>query len=227
MKINVNAVLQREIERKGEVKPLPKVKVLSDRQQISTIRKPEAPIRKESDRDFLLRDLWTEITKIKKERAKLSSKTAKLVDDTTEKLRREGAGVVKAFLGGDIPVPAIKQHYEKIQAFTEQAKVVWDKIRYVEQYGKLPEERLTVNIDTSESQDIKALHYEIRRLDDLIHKSNKKLDNAKTGIKKPKNSANLEKWKLKIELATAKRTDLKQKLKSLQYDAREQRTSAE
>jgi predicted nucleic acid-binding Zn-ribbon protein len=235
MKINVEAVLQREKERLAEVKPLPRVRIITDSDTLvpkpgtvspSLIRRSTPPPVL-SEKDTVLKELWAEKKTVRKERDKLSTKTFFLVEDITKKLRKEGSTVVRAFQNGEIPVPALKEHYARIQAHTDKLKVLEDKIRYVEQYNALPKETPLVSIDNGETKDIKALHYEIRRLDDLIHKCNKKIESAKSGIKKPKNSLNLEKWRLKIELADAKRTDLKQQLKRLQYESREQRTIAQ
>jgi hypothetical protein len=218
MIINVEQVLEREARRAKEEKPLPKVVIQGNDSLKKKPRVVTAPV---SEKDQLLKQLWDEYATIRKNRDKLSTKTASLIDSIQGKLRKEGSVVVKAFMNGEIPVPAVKEHYALIQERTEKLKVLFDKIRYVEQYGALPTDApLVQNVGPVDDTDINALHYQIRRLDDLIHKSNKKLEQAKSGLKAPKNSRNMEKWKLKIELDEAKRTDLRQKLKRLQYGAR-------
>lgn len=224
MKINVTAVLQREAQRAKEVKPLPKVRIIG--KDSPTPRKPAAAIRKSepvNEKEILLKDLWNEFANIQKNRNKLSTRTAELVDDIVKKLNKEGGAVGNAFLNGEIPVPAIKEHYALIQERTDKLKVLYDKIQYVERHGKLPQEKPTVTLPAEETGDAKALHYEIRRLDDLIHKTRKKMDAAKAGIKAPKNSARHEYWVQKIALAEAKRDDLKKQLSRIRHESRENR----
>ena len=65
-----------------------------------------------------------------------------------------------------------------------------------------------------------AMRHEIRRLDDMIYKTGKKMELARGGIKAPRNSDRINEWKMKIALAEARREDLKQKIKRLQYAQR-------
>jgi hypothetical protein len=230
IKINIAEVLQREKEKREQVRPLPTIRVVRKDDLSTPAAAPASSLNKTAgpvdEKQLLLNELIEKSTRIRKERAKLSSKSWFIIEDIKKKLAKEGAAVVKAFENGDIPVPAIKEHYAAIQSHTDALKELYDKIRFVEQYGALPKEKPLVSIENKESKDANAIHYEIRRLDDLIYKCNNKLTKAGAGIKKPKNSARLEKWKLKIEFAEAKRIKLKQELKRLQYESREQRTIA-
>lgn len=234
MKINVQAVLAREKQRQEEVKPQPKV-IMQGSAKPSVARKP-APKRADSpkakqltafpdEKEIILKDLWEDITRIKKERAKLSSGAALLVDQLYERLKLESPEAAAAFMRGDLPMPDLADRYESIQDLTDQAIVVWDKIKYVEQYGKLPEV-VTVKLPES-SPDEDAIRHEIRRLDDLIHKSMKKIEQTNGGIKKPKNNDRVNTWREKISLAEARRDDLKHKLKRMQYEARAKRAGEE
>jgi hypothetical protein len=226
MKLNVNAVLTREAEKKAEVKPLPKVKIQSGPPKRATVAvKPMHPGKDKSttpatsDKDILLRDLWCEMSSIKKARGKLSTRTAYLVKELEEKLRKENPAAAEAFLIGELTMSELKDHYAKIQAYIEQGTAVFDKIRHVDQYGTLPA-AAPVLLRESDTQ-VDAVHHEIRRLDDLIYKTNKKLTTGK-----PKNKERIGTWREKLALAEARRDDLKHKLKTMQYEARAERTGA-
>lgn len=233
IRINVHEALAREAQRKAEVKPLPNVKVVSSKQAAPT-QKPksqqQSPQQNQltvfADKEHLLGDLNEQMKVIKTRRGKLSTRTWFLVNEVAEKLRKESPGMAIAFLDGELPMPELAQHYSQIQACTEEAIAIWDNIRYVEQYGKLPDE-VKPELPQAEGPDIDAIHYNIRRLDDLIYKCNDKIRKATGGLKQPKNSERITTWRQKISLAEAQRDDLKHKLKSLQYDARGKRTGEE
>lgn len=229
MKINVQAVLQREAERKAEVKPLPKVRILSPGKESPAPGKPIPSTRKSepvNEKEILLKDLWNEFSTIQKNRNKLSTRTATLVDGILKKLQKEGSIVAKAFLNGEIAVPALKEHYAMIQERTEGLKALYDKILHVEKYGTLPQEKPMASLPDEQSPNVKELNYEIRRMDDLIHKTRKKMEAAKAGIKAPKNSDRFEQWNIKIGLAEAKRDDLKKQLSRIRHESGEQCTGA-
>jgi hypothetical protein len=226
MKINIDAVLADEARRKAEVKPLPVVQFVSTQRTEKIPARAKVLAKQVDEKEMVLSDLWGECTKIKKERAKLSTKTSSIVDNIAKALGKEGTGVVKAFLAGDIPVPALKEHYAQIQQRTDKLKSLHDKITYVEQFGSIPSERPLVTLPDDEGKDAKAIHYEIRRLDDLVHKTRKKMAAAKSGLKQPKNSDRFERWTIKIALAEAKRDELKKHLSRTRYESREQRISA-
>jgi hypothetical protein len=228
MVINVAQVLARAEERKNAPKPLPTVII---RKEGIVIRKPDAVVRKivaplttkvAADANPLLEDLEKEYTIIRKERAKLSSHTFALVNEIAAKIRKQsGPGVEKEFLDGNCPVPAIKEHYAKIAALTDQLTALYDKIRSVKETGALPKEKpLVETIDNLDTQDIKAINYEIRRLDDLIHKKKKNIEKSNGGIKKPKNSDRILIWKEVVAMAELKRDTLKKQLSRLRYESR-------
>jgi predicted nucleic acid-binding Zn-ribbon protein len=219
MKINVHAVLARGEQRRKEAKPLPKI----------VIHKPGVdnckPVIKKAippnDRDLILTELETEFAKIKKERAKLSTKTTAIVNGIISKLQKEGNAVVLAFRKGEIPVPALKEHYVAIQELTDQLKVIYDKIEYVKSNGELPKEpEHGITVTNGEGPDVKAIHYDIRRLDDLICKTKDKITQATAGLKKPKNPERMATWHMKITMAEAERDELKHKLKRMRYEHR-------
>lgn len=242
IKLNPKEVLARAAERAAEVKPLPKVRVVSSPNPFDinyvpaaksvTKPKPPAPPKTQlqqlevfPEKDILLKELWEQLTVIKKDRAKLSSATALLVDQLYERLKLDSQAEADAFMNGDLPMPDLADHYAAIQAFTDQAIIIWDQIRYAEQYGKLPEVP-TLELPQS-NPDEDAIRHEIRRLDDLIHKCSKKIEQANGGLKKPKNNERVNTWKEKISLAEARRDQLKHNLKTKQYDARAKRVGEE
>lgn len=249
MKINVQQVLARDEAKKHEVAPLPKVILRKEfpaiRKEEPVIRKTSSviePVRKENpairkngddynyavvdealliNNEALLRPLWEEMSAIKTQRGILSTRTAYLVTEIANKMLQESPARAADFMAGEIPSPELKEHYDKIQSLTDQATAVWDKIQYVEQYGKLPGEPEAPALEVNE-QEVSALIYEIRRLDDRIHKTSKKLKGVK-----PKNPSRLAMWNQKLALDEASRIELKRKLKALQYGARAQRTGEE
>lgn len=254
MKLNVKKVLAKAEHEKKRVKPLPKVRVRRSivNDQLSMINdKPthRSPVLKRilaetppevkqkvkaygdavMEKDRLLKDLWTEMGQLKRERGKLSSSIAWKVVEIDTRLAKESPALANELMKGNMPDGELKDLAEQIQSFTDRMASVWDKIRHVEQYGELPahvEEKVELQLDET-SVDVAALHHEIRRLDDLIYKCNKKLVNNNRGIKATKNSSKVHEWKEKIALAEARRDELKLKKKKLEYEAREQRAGAQ
>lgn len=240
IKLNVAQVLKREAAEKARVKPLPKVRVIKS---ASPPTKPTVKITVVHDeginnlvkqtaglnKDLLLKELWTEMGQLKRDRGKLSSSIAWKVVEIDSRLTKESPALAHELMKGNLPDAELKDLAEQIQSFTDRMARVWDKIRHVEQYGELPahvEDKVELQLDET-TVDVAALHHEIRRLDDLIYKCNKKLVNNNRGIKAPKNSSKVHEWKEKIALAEARRDELKLKKKKLEYEAREQRAGAQ
>lgn len=166
-----------------------------------------------SEKDAILKDLWEQIKTIKNDRGKLSSRTAYLVEDIFERLKGNPI-LLEDLRVGRAALPELKEHYEKIQALTDQATKVWDNIQYVERYGKLPVEPEAQGLkDISEEESV--LKYQIRRLDDFIYKKKNNIEK-----KVPKNPSRLAVWKAELQQAEAQRDELKLKLKELQYGTR-------
>lgn len=237
MKINVNQVLKLAAEKKLEVKPPPKV-VLAPRRSAPGHRIPivqkileETPpevkraVARYGDnvvKESILKGLWQEISAIKTERGKLSTHTAYLVTEVAQQLMNESPATAKSFMAGELPMPEISEHYAKIQALTDKAIAVWDRIQYVEQYGKLPVNPvIAAPVLDEESPEASVLYHQIRRLDDRIHKTKKKLAG-----KMPKNPSRVAIWKEKIAMDEIQRDELKRKLKNVQYGARAERTAS-
>ena len=232
IRINVTETLRKEAKRKAEIKPLPKVRVISQRAngkqlvtQDDVTRDAVAQVTQTElfdEKTHLVKSLWDDFAALKRQRGELSSQTFAIVEQCRVKLEKEGPATANAFMHGELAMPEIKEHYGKIQALTERMGRLYEQTRHVEQYGKLPVEP-GPDISGSQTEDEKLIQYEIRRLDDLIYKCNAKLQKSNAGLKAPKNSERTAIWKQKIALAEAKRADLKHKLKTKQYEARAER----
>lgn len=229
MRIDVKQVLKRAAEREQEVKPLPQVRIFRSQPTAKQPRKPKAvkppntqlglPLEPTTITNPVLAALEKDYAAIQKERAILSTRTAFLVIELEAKLRAQHPGMADEFMKGKLPMPELKDHYAKIQALSDKMLALWDTMRYVEQYGEMPQAK-PVLVKAEQSVDVMAVQHQIRRLDDLIYKCNNKLRNSQAGIKAPKNSERVNQWKEKIALAEAERNALKHQLKRLQYEAR-------
>ncbi len=234
MKINPAKVLKEEAERKARPVPVPKIKFRQDAAGVSLVtEKPEVIITLDDSqwvekhdklmsdvkllsKDLLLDDLWRQMAVVKKDRAKESTRTARLVEELEDKLRKtEGPAAAEEFMKGNIAMPELEAQYRVINSYTDQAMKLYDKIQHVERYGELPGEVAEGAQISAETEDAKAMKYEIRRLDDLIYKTNNKLKKANGGIKPPKNSDRVNEWKKTLAMADARRQDLKFKLKNI------------
>jgi hypothetical protein len=228
MKINVKKVLAEGHEKANKVKPLPKVvigtSVKSPVVKIPVIEVPVKVLPKMQvidDKAMLLNDLWEQMHVIKAERGKLASATATLVDETSQKLIAEGPAIEAEFWKGNIAVPELAEHYAQLQMWIEKGAEVYSQIKHVELYGSLPAPKPVGElVGAGKTLDAKALSADIRALDKLISKTNKKMI---SGLK-PKNNGRVQVWKEKIERAKIQREDLKRKLNAIQYEARAQRT---
>jgi hypothetical protein len=242
IRLNVEKVLKHEADEKKRVKPLPKVRVVNSvvrSQEVVVSSKPQSsdapqPLNSSTTNysttaNSLISELWEEIGSLKRQRGKLSSSIAHQVIEQEAMLRKESPALADEFMKGNMPTVELVNLHDQIQSFTDRMALVWDKIRHVEQYGVLPSQmEVKVELQLKETSiDVAAIHQEIRRLDDLIYKCNKKLRNSNSGIKAPKNTDRVNDWKQKIALAEAKRDDLKQQKKKLEYGAREQRIGAQ
>jgi hypothetical protein len=228
MKINVTRILADQDEKRAKPKPLPRIKIkvfIADDSVIPDVP-PDAPKKIEqtqlSEKELILKDLWAQMDIVKVERGKLATRTSYLVDEVAEKLRKnEGPAVAKAFLEGEIAMPEIAEHAASIQQWIDKGAQIYDKIKHVELYGSLHETKALPDlVGAGKSQDAKAMSADIRALDKLISKTNKKM---LSGLK-PKNKGRVQLWKEKIERAKIQREELKRQLNTLQYEARAQRT---
>lgn len=229
MKINVKRVLEDQDEKRIKPKPLPKIRTAGTIVQ-QTVSVPETPTPVQqtqpapSEKDQLLRDLREQLNIVKVERGKLATRTSYLVDEVAEKIRKsEGPAVAKAFLDGEIAMPEIAEHAAKIQAWIDKGAAIYDQIKHVELYGKLPEviAKDASTLVAQQTVDTKALKYELRCLDKLISKTSAKISEGK-----PKNPSRVATWKEKIALAEARRDEIKHQIKRIEYEARAERNNS-
>lgn len=157
-------------------------------------------------------EVWGEMVRVKKERDIISTRTARMVEEITDKLQKESPALANEFLAGNLPMPELAEQYEAIQALTDQAIALYDKTQHQDRYGSLGT-ALAAKKETS--HDVMAIQHQIRRLDDSIYKTRKKLTTGK-----PKNPSRVAMWNEKIALDEARRNDLKAQLKRLQYESR-------
>jgi hypothetical protein len=220
MKINLTAVLANDAEKKARAKPLPKISVSTSPkttivQAVAALLEKQAPA--PEPENPLLAELYAEMGQIKRQRGKLSTRTAHIVADVEKALRAENPLLVKEFLNGDLPAPELAAHYHQIESLTDQATKVWDDIRYVKEHGQLPDVTSSVKLTDAGTADENAIKYEIRRLTDLICKTQKKIDDQKGGLKERKKGNGPIEWMEKIALAKARQEDLQRKLKTVQH----------
>lgn len=192
----------------------------------SELIKVQQPTTNNQQRLPLLDTLATQMARVKKERAILSTSIAPTVDRIYQKLKGESPGIAEEFMKGNVPMPELAELHNKIVGKTEEWTALWDKVRHVEQTGKLPEAPIKEISITNEQRTVNAdaLTAQIRRLDDLIYKTNKKIK-ASNGIKKPKNSDRINLWKTTIAMAEAEREVLKSKRNQKYYEQRAERVN--
>ena len=163
-----------------------------------------------------LATLQAQYATIKLQRDRLSTSIAPMVESLRVKLLAESPELAAAFMRGDMTMPEIRELRGKIDSLQEQMMEVFDKIEHVKKYGTLPPPA-EHKVLSGEGDDIKAIRHDIRRLDDLIYKTNKKLEDA-VG-KNVKADRKLD-WIEKKSLAEAQRDELKHKIKRLEYEQR-------
>ena len=229
MRLNPATVMADKARRDAEVKPLPVIKFKSkvESRKLKVTSEP-APAELSTLNFELstphdkpeLTALWQEMAQVKKQRDMLSTRTVPLINKLEQELQQQGATIAEEFMNGRLPMPELAAHYAAIQSHTDQAKAIYDKIVHVQQYGKLPEQstaesRLSTVDSGPESNEASAIKYEIRRLDDVIYKTNKKIAQSKGGLKGPRNTDRVLEWQTKVSLAIISRDDLKVKLKRM------------
>jgi predicted nucleic acid-binding Zn-ribbon protein len=156
------------------------------------------------------------------QRNKLSTSIAPLVESIRVKLLAESPELAAAFMRGDMAMPELRDLRGKIDSVQEQMMEVSDKIEHVKKYGTLPPPA-EHKVLSGEGDDIKAIRHDIRRLDDLIYKTNKKLEDA---VGKTVKADRKLDWIEKKALAEAQRDELKHKIKRLEYEGRNRAAQA-
>lgn len=221
--INVKAVLAAEKEREGKPKPLPKVDF--GNKPKTTPSHPPSPLPNGEGPEVkppALTDLEHTYARILKERKILSTQTHRLVAEVASKLAMESPGLAKEFVEGRMGMPEIKDHYARIQDKSDQLLALFDQISHVKRYGTMPVHTPPPMslVKIFDSPEAALLRHEIRRLDDMIFKTTKKLAAVNSGLRAPRNSDRVNDWRIKIALAEARRSDCKTKLKRMQYEQR-------
>lgn len=166
--------------------------------------------------DFQLSTLNFEYSALLLQRNKLSTSIAPMVETIRVKLLAESPELAAAFMRGDMAMPELRDLRGKIDSVQEQMMEVFDKIEHVKKYGTLPPPA-EHKVLSGEGDDIKAIRHDIRRLDDLIYKTNKKLEDA---VGKTVKADRKLDWIEKKALAEAQRDELKHKIKRLEYEQR-------
>ena len=164
-----------------------------------------------------LTELQSHYSTLLLQRAKLSTSIAPLIESIRVKLLAESPELAAAFMRGDMAMPELRDLRGKVDSVQEELMEVFDKIEHLKKYGTLPEPVTKGLGMKAESDDIKAVRYEIRRLDDLIYKTNKKLEDA---VGKTVKADRKLDWIEKKSLAEAQRDELKHKIKRLEYEQR-------
>lgn len=200
-----------EFDEKGNVIPRIKPKVNKSE---SFHYSPKQPVT--SNQQLATTDLQNQHAALLLERNKLSTSIAPLVESLRVKLLAESPELAAAFMRGDMTMPEIRELRGKIDTLQEQMMEVFDKIEHVKKYGTLPPSA-EHKVLSGEGDDIKAIRHDIRRLDDLIYKTNKKLEDA---VGKTVKADRKLDWIEKKSLAEAQRDELKHKIKRLEYEAR-------
>lgn len=167
-----------------------------------------------------LANLKSEHASLLLQRNKLSTSIAPTVEAIRQQLLKESPEKAAAFMCGDLRMPEMQTLRSKIDGIQSQMAEVFEKIEHLEKYGELPApEPVTKN----ESETIKAMRHDLRCLNDLICKLNRKLTDG--GIK-PKNSNRRLEWAEKKSLAEATREELKHKIKRMEYEGRNRTAQA-
>lgn len=222
MGIKISQVIQESEARKAAGPPLPRLKskvvaiplataaaIVADALQ----HNPGAAIPiTHAPKDALLKDLYDQLGQVKRDRSVLSSGSAAMISRIRLELEaKEGKSIADSFMRGEFGMPEIKEHYARIQACTERAISLWDKIKHVEKYGVLPGTQQVI----VRSKDEAALKTELRSVVDTLSKTRKKLK-----VGNAYNPARIMMWEEKVSQLEARQQDLQAQIKKLQNDAR-------
>jgi hypothetical protein len=192
IRINVKEVLKEAEMSAQEPKPAPKITIrIGPKPQDSVAEAmKEAAIHqvKSGTKKDLLDDCWSQFNEVLIERKKLSKQIAPMV----------GSGATKSEL---------KEHYQKIDRLIDDGAEIFKSIRYVEQYGKLPEP-IAANVDILLMKDHR------KKLVDLRCKLSKKIE-----IGQAKNPKKVLEWQLEFDKANAEYILVDEKIKKLEGKA--------
>lgn len=150
------------------------------------------------------------------EQKKLSTSIAPLVEQIRQEFIAAGKpDLAASLMQGNYCDKRLGDLRNKINALQRELTALYDQIEHVKKYGELPAQLETGPVLKQTDSTIATLRYEIRRLDDLIYKTQKKLD------EKPNSKTERQLlWKEKLALAEAQRDELKHQLKVKEYEGR-------
>jgi hypothetical protein len=224
MGISVTKVNQESEARKNAVPPMPKIKRRVIAVPFETaVKVIEVELAKDpgaiipitnTPKDAILKDLYDQLGQVMRDRHVLSSETAKIVERIREHLSAESKGVAEEFMRGNLPATELKSHYERIQACTNLAIALKDKIKFVESHGVLP----VIQEPQGPSKDEDVLKARLRTVIDALSKTRKKLKEGKSY-----NPSRIIIWEEKVALLEAQQTELQGQIKKLQIDVRNSR----
>lgn len=150
---------------------------------------------KEDLKQKLIREIIIEENKLRVERNILSSQIWKMVEN------------------GATP-GELKTHYEKIESSRIPLQQLWDRKRYVEVHGVLPEDQTSTPTNNSEASTSNVLELKDRKrkLSDLRCKLNKKLQPSA----KPSRPEQIIDWQMQLDKADAEYHQVEEQIKQLQ-----------
>ncbi|HEY3403904.1 MAG TPA: hypothetical protein VGK59_10985 [Ohtaekwangia sp.] len=224
MSLNVHAVLKKAAEKKAAVKPLPKVRHVDSDSPEPIYKKALSAVTDEVKQAVdqqvetlnKMPELLAQLKEVKKERAKLSSRTPFLISEVCAKLRKESKALEEQFMDGMLESPEVVDHVAKIDVLSVKAQRLHDEIEHVKKYGVLPREVIKpIIIDNNDSDQVKVLQLDIRRLSQNLSKTKLKLQTGK-----PMNIARKAMWNEKISLMEARIAEKKRQLNRLQDEAK-------
>lgn len=156
------------------------------------------------------------------EQKKLSSSIGRTVAQIRHELIAAGKGELAAnLMTGMYRDPRLVDLRNKIGALQRELTALYDQKEHLEKYGELPKQTPATGLELLRlpDPDINHLRQLIRRLDDLIYKTQKKLD------EKPSKTERQLLWREKLALAEAQRDELKHQLKAKEYEGRSRNKS--
>jgi len=142
--------------------------------------------------EVLLQDLWAEFKSRKTDRAKLSNGYHQLLYEQ----------VGSKILSG---------HYARIEAVSDELKEIYDKIRYVERYGELPEPPK----ESQEETDIYKLKEEKRS---LVNRRCKVAAKLKNTTKYPSGSSKRQELQAYLDRMNIEYEQVQDKIMSIKYE---------
>lgn len=221
MAIKISKVIQAADERRAAGPPMPKLKSAPGHVIIVSPAEAKAVIHAagpgasipiaHTPKDAILKDLYDQLAQVKRDRAQLSSQNAPMVTRINAQLKEKNAGMAEEFMAGRLPMPEIKEHYQRILGLTDRAIRLWDQIKHVEKYGELPGGQET----SKESKDEEALKHRLRTVIDALSKTRRKLKEGKAY-----NPSRIMMWEEKVSHLEAQQQELQSQIKKLQIDVR-------